>query len=1140
MKVIKKLLFKLATPNLCPNHKLFKIVKLTFILIIFALTQVRGEAHSQNISLYETKATLRSVLESIKRQSGYLLLYQDQIIQKANPVTINKQNISVKEALDYCFKNQPLTYQIIENTIIVKPKKELPKNTTAEVVDADIDIQGKIVDENNKYLPGASIKVKGTDNGTSSNSAGEYSLKNVPDNATLVVSYLGYVTREVSVKDNFKLIQLQPLNNDLNEVVVVGYGTQTKAKVTGSISQVEGKELVKSPVANLSNSLIGRLPGLRATQRSGEPGNDGSGLDIRGFGNALVIIDGVPGGSFNQLDANEIETFSIIKDASAAVYGVRAANGVVLVTTKKGKLGEKPKIELSSYYGFQTIAKYPELADAALFTELYNEAAVNTWVKNGNPTAPLTFPYPKEVVEDYRDGTLKSYDWFNETIKKNAPQRYTNINVSGATDKVNYFINLGNLFQDGMWRSGSTNFKRYNLRGKVEAKIAKRFTAAVNLSGRLENLKFPGVGAASLISGLSRTYPIYPFYANDNPNYPGNTNATNQLFLSDAKNSGYTTEKTKTYSAIFSLDYEVPYIDGLNIKALYSYENQNYDNKAFTKKFQLYNYNATDDTYNVGYTGNDPSRLSNRITHKETKVSQISINYKNTFGEKHNVSGLLLYESQEVIGNSLSAYREFILSGVDELFAGVSANQSNSGSSYEEAKLGYVGRVNYDYAGKYLVEFAARYDGTYKVKAGSRFGFFPSVSAGWVISKENFMENQKTITNLKLRASYGRVGDDYYIDPFQYLTGFNYPSGSYVFGLNPIPGLSDKGLANELLTWYTSKTANFGVDVTLWSGLLGIEFDYFYRQRDDLLGTRVSSLPNTFGASLPQENINGDNTRGFELALTHRNRIGDFNYSVAPNLSMTRTKNGYIERAPSTSSLNNYYNNTTNRWTNRTVGYVAIGQFQNQEDINNWAIQDGRANQTLLPGDIKYEDLNGDGVIDGLDQTVIGRGTTPEIFFGLNLTAGYKNFDFSLLLQGATNFNADYTFELLNPLFNGASAFKYFEDRWRRADLFDPNSAWIPGKYPSTIISGTANNQRTSSFWLKDATYLRVKNFELGYTLPQKLLAKVGLNKLRFYASGQNVFTFDKIKYIDPEAPSGRGNFYPQQKSWVFGVNVGL
>lgn len=1050
------------------------------------------------------------------------------------------------------FSSKFLVFFILNACLLTHPfhsfaKEETNKNRNSSAAE---DIRGKIVTQDGTPIVGATIVEKGTNNGVVTDDNGDFSIAVKSNSSLLIVSAVGFQTEEVTIGSlKNGAITLVESQQTLDDVVVVGYGTQARRNVTGSVATVKGDELVRSPVTTLTNALVGRLPGLRAVQPGGEPGYDGSNIDIRGFGAALLIVDGVPA-DFSQLDPNEIESFSVLKDASAAVYGFRAANGVIMVTTKKGKTGPA-QIDYNTYFGTQSITQYPDLANAAVFAELSNEGAVNAWVKNNNPNTALSLPFSKETVEQYRNGTLPSTDWFGATIRKHSPQQYHNVNVRGGTEKVRYFFNLGYTNQQGMWKSGSTEYKRYNIRSNIDAQIAKGITATLNLGVRVEDRARPGSPKEVLMGGIQRSFPTFPIYANDNPDYfaPNNNPHMNPVLLSNRNYSGYETDLNKAFTAIMSLQYDLPFAKGLNLKVQYSYESDDKAIKGYTKKYQLYSYDTDRQEYDVAYVGNDPSRLSSMARQINRQVLQNSVNYAREFGS-HRVAASYIFERQSTSGSDLSAFKEFLLQNLDELFAGVPANQSNSGSSFDRARMGHIGRVNYDYLGKYLLEFGFRYDGSYKFRTDKRFGFFSNISAGWRISDENFLKDVSAIDDLKLRASWGKVGDDggddswaaNYIYPFQYLTGYSYPIGTYIFGQNQslIPGLVDRGIVNPRLTWFNSATSNIGVDVTLFKGLIGMNLDVFYRKRTGLFAYRYGSVPNTFGALFPQENLNGDNTRGFELVLRHQSKIGQLHYSVSPNLTWTRTKNAYLERRPSNNDLDNWRNNGTDRWSNLYWGYVATGQFQSQDEISKAPVQDNTSNKTLLPGDIRYQDLNNDGIIDGNDVTIIGRGSTPETFFGLNLSASYKGFDFSLLLQGATNFNAYFGQELQNPFFNNANTLTMFSDRWHRADLYDPNSEWIPGKYPSTVISGSDNNKATSSFWLQDATYLRVKNFDLGYTIPRHLTNKATIRNVRIYISGQNIFTFDKIKFIDPEAESGRGTYYPQQKVWTIGANIGF
>lgn len=914
----------------------------------------------------------------------------------------------------------------------------------------------------------------------------------------------------------------------------MGYGTQKKATLTGSVTSVGGSEIVKAPVANVSTGLTGKLPGLRVVSRTGEPGYDSPDIDIRGFGSALVIVDGVPS-DFGQLDANEIESITVLKDASAAVYGVRAANGVILVTTKRGQAGSKTNINFSSTLSWQKPTIYPEMLNAAQFVELTDEDKVN---QGQDPV------YGAEELAKWRAGGegYESYDWYNETVKSWSPQQQYNLNVRGGGDKLKYFSSVGYLNQNGMWKSNSSSYNRFNFRANVDAEITDGLTASLSLSGRREMRSSPYSSTSDIMSTIQRAYPTYRPYANDNPDYYGLTNVSgfNPAVLS-SKDAGYRKRDTKHFEGVAALSYDASkYVKGLSAKVQYYYQDDNYVRNNFKKEYNQYTYNSETDTYEVAYVGNSPSNLTRNYQETQVKMFQGSINYENTFAKKHHVKGLFLMETQQTKYQDVGAYREFLIDAIDEIDTGVETNKDNNGTSWKTARIGYIGRLNYDYADRYLFEFAFREDASSKFPAGSRWGFFPSVALGWRMSEEAFIQKLQVFDNLKLRFTWGRMGDDTDVDDYQYLTGYNYPAGTYIFGSSAMSTLSPIGMSNEQISWYESTTTNIGVDFSVLQNRLSGSFDYFYRKRTGLLTTRSVQLPTTFGSSLPQENLNSDNTRGFEAVLTWADKISDFKYSISGNVSYTRSKYAHVERSEDANAYLNWRNNTNNRWKNIYWGYEAIGQFQSYDEIYSSPVQDSKGNTTLRPGDIKYLDYNNDGVIDDNDTHIIGRGSMPEIFFGLTLNAEYKGFDFTMMLQGAGNFNIYNSEELQSPFFNGANSYSAFYDRWHHEDIYDPTSPWVPGKYPSTYASGLSNNTATSSFWLQDATYLRLKEIQLGYTLPNKLTQRFSISNLRLFVSGYNLLTFTGVDLVDPEAASGRGRYYPQQKIISCGLTFTL
>jgi TonB-linked SusC/RagA family outer membrane protein len=560
--------------------------------------------------------------------------------------------------------------------------------------------------------------------------------------------------------------------------------------------------------------------------------------------------------------------------------------------------------------------------------------------------------------------------------------------------------------------------------------------------------------------------------------------------------------------------------------------------KTWIKKYDTYQWDeATKTSVQVG------SRDANSLTLATARIGvthiQPSLNYQRTFAGKHNVSALLLFDESESDTSGFSASRVGYVVPIDQIFAGPDLNKSNTGNASDDGRESVVGRVNYDYMGKYLFEYSFRYDGSARFPPAKRWGYFSGISAGWRLSEENFIKNNSTvIDNLKLRASWGKLGDDI-TGQFQFLTGYIYPSGSYIYGNDVVTsGMVANGIANPNITWEISKTLNIGADVDLWNGLLGATVDVFNRNRDGLLAKRSLQLPITFGATLPDENLNSDNTKGLEITVTHDYHISKVNYHIGANVSFTKSKWKHVEERQFTSQYDNWVNNIEGRYTNRFFGLKAIGQFQSEEDIKSSPIQDGQANSTLLPGDIKYEDFNHDGVIDDNDKQPLGRGETPEINYGMQMGFSWNKFSLTVDWQGAANFMMQEQSFLIAPFFNGMNAYAYFMDRWHREDMTDPNSKWIPGKYPSTRNSGAANNMQFSSFWLKNMTYLRLKSANLGYSIDNAFLRKLGIEGVDVSLSAYNLFTFSGLKYIDPEAPTGRLSYYPQQKTYNIAFNI--
>lgn len=990
-------------------------------------------------------------------------------------------------------------------------------------------VKGTVTSEDGESMPGVNILEKGTTNGTTTDAEGKYSLSITAGDAVLVFSFIGFVTQEIAVDNRTVIdIDLMPDVQSLEEVVVVGYGEQKKVNLTGSVAAVSNEDLTAVPVANTTTALAGKLPGLIAVQRSGEPGLDDAGLSIRGFGSPLIVVDGIVGRDFARLDPNEIESITILKDAaSTAVYGVSGGNGVILVTTKKGTIG-KPEFSYNMNYGVQTVTKYPRFVNSEEYAILKNEASTNL---GGG------LIYTEDELRKFREGTDPNYpnfDYYDYFVKDYAPQRQQNISVRGGSKSIQYFFLLGESKQSSMWEGDNQDFSRYNFRTNVDAKINDNLDISVVFGARTEDRNNLIQDSYLMASWLQYSWPIF------NPKTPDGKIASTNYGLTaylDKDLTGYIDDKRNVFQGNLTINYKIPFIQGLSARLTAAQDLFFREQKQWLKKYLTHSWDEVSQTSQVvGSRGVNSLQLTDW---KEASVRlQGSLNYTRSFMEKHNVSGLLLYEEFETAGTNFWARRVDYVVPIDQIFAGPDANKNNNGTAYDNGRQSLVGRVNYDFSGKYLFEYSFRYDGSAKFPVDKRWGFFSGVSAGWRISEENFMLGANAIDDLKLRASWGKLGSDN-TGNFQFLTGYTYPSGNYILGNDIVSnGMVDTGVPNPNITWEESEVTNLGVDLSLWERKIAVEADVFYRKRGGLLAQRNLQLPSTFGAALPFENLNSDDTRGFELVVRHQNNIGQLEFEIAPNVSYTRSKWTHVEQREFNSADDNWRNNREGRWKNIYWGLKAVGQFQSVEDIKSSPIQDRQANSTLRPGDIKYDDFNNDGVIDNADRQVIGRGDDPEIFFGVGMNARWKRFSLYMTWQGAGNFNVAQQHFLIQPFANGMNAYAYFMDRWHRADMTDPNSEWIPGKYPSTINDGAPNNKMFSSFWLQDATYLRLKFINLTYDVTFPVLEKIGIQKLNVSASAQNLLTFSGLGPIDPEAPTGRLSYYPQQKTFNLGVQV--
>lgn len=1078
------------------------------------------------ISLTMKNRPVREVIKEIEKVSDYRFFYNDELSDLNKIISIDVKNGDIKDIMELIARQAAVSYVLKANHQVV-----LSLATVNQQKDV-VKITGKVIDDQGEGVIGANVMEKGTTNGTITNMDGEFSLE-VPNKATLQISYIGFNTQEIPVNGQKSFtIRMTEDTQSLDEVVVVGYGTQKKLNVTGAVATLKNEELVKSPVASTTNALVGRLPGLIAKQKSGQPGFDAADINIRSFGSALVIVDGVEQ-SFNNIDANEIESVSILKDASAAIYGARAGNGVILVTTKRGQSG-KPNISFNGTLTSQSYTNFPEPVNAGQYATLFREAQINSGIPE-NQTK-----FSEEDIAKYFAGNDPQYpstNWYDEIMKKSALQQQYNLTIRGGTDVVKYYTFLGYLSQDGMFKGGNTGYRRFNVRSNLDVNLTSDLTFSLDLSAIKDDVRQSNRPASEewfwmdFFDSTPTSHASFPDPTKVPHIGPGPFNA---IINTHEDLSGYDKTYKNTLNGAFTVNYKVHPVPGLSAKLKLNYQQVSYDRKNWTKQNDIWDYDYATDTYTL-YGKSMPTSLKQEFHKNQVITGQFSLNYDRVINKDHAINGLALVEIIDYNNGNFSAYREnYVTSAIDQLFAGGTINQQANGSASVSGRASFVARANYAYQGKYLLEATARYDGSPNFPKDKRWGFFPSLSAGWRMSEEAFIKNNLTwIDNLKLRAGVSQTGFDS-VGAFQYLTGYKF-EGYNVLGGKEVPGLTTTGIANTNISWETMTLYNVGLDLSVLNNKLYSEIDVFYRKRDDMLGTRVVSLPNTFGATLPSENINSQSTRGFEVLIGHRGNFGEFSYDISGNVSWSRSKWIHYDEPDYTDPDDIRLKKKSGQWIDVYNAYKSDGLFTSQEEIDNLGYDmDGMGNTSLRPGDIKILDLNNDGEVDWRDASTIGSGGTPHIIYGINLNMKYKGFDLSVFAQGA----ADYYVQLQSGNINIDGVRTPFKVIW--------NERWTPENndrnaiIPRQKIGQTTNNWN-SDYWYKNASYLRLKNLTLGYTFDKGLIRNLRMENLRLFVVGTNLFAINPLrKYgLDPETPDAtRGWSYPVTKSVSLGLNV--
>lgn len=986
-------------------------------------------------------------------------------------------------------------------------------------------VTGTVTDESGETLIGVSIKATPGKATAMTDVDGKYIIT-LTGPATLTFDYVGMQTKQVKVNAaGVQDVVMQPSDNTLDDVVVVGYGTQKKINLTGSVQSVSSEEIIKRNVSNGSSALQGIVPGLTAIQSSGAPGGDGASMRIRGIGsmnsdsNPLVLIDGVEG-DINRIDLNQIESISVLKDgASAAIYGARSSNGVILVTTKRGSDG-KAKVSFNGYIGWNKPTTMPEPVDAVTYLKAIDQARINN-----NQDAIYGDIIDKYLTEGADNMTRFDTNWRDLIMKKDALAQNYSVSVSGGNKLARVFASAGYYKQEGM--VPNNEFSRTNLRINTDLTVNRWVEVGADISVRQSNVVSP-IGGSNTLIGYAMTFTPILSAINNDGTWGYGLQGNNPIAAINA--GGNSASIAPEYSARLSAT--IRPFKGMTILGQYNWKRNDGRTKVFADTYEEYEGGAFKGTFPSAEKAASEERSSSTL-----KQFNVTATYENTFAEKHYVKAMIGFQSEEYDNSTLSAKRSgYYYDGYQDIVHGDEATATNSSYSVSTAKLGYMFRLNYIFAERYLVEVSGRYDGTSRFMPEQRWGFYPSVSVGWRLSEENFWAPiRHIVNNFKIRASYGQLGNESINSNFPYISAISpSPSYGYWFDKTFTGGVAQTQLANPLIHWEKSIQRNIGLDFYMFNSRFTGSFDFYYRHIEDMLQQFV--LPEFVALSAPWQNAGSMRNQGWELSLGWNDRVGNVSYYVKGNLSDTRNK---------VLKLYGNENKSGNRWLaegkslNNYFGYVADGFFQSYEEINakdadgNYinAVYGNRDN--IKPGYIKYRDLTGDGVINGDDRKIIGDGR-PHFEFGLQLGLDWKGIDFSAMLQGVGQKEVYYTGGGSRPLLGNATIYTHQLDTWTPENT--------DAKYPLLLQdpNGNSQNNMFSSFWLKSAAYCRLKNLTIGYTLPKKWTNAAAIERVRFYASAQNLLTIranNFYKGFDPETTAG-ASCYPLNKTFLFGVNL--
>ena len=1104
--------------------KLESIMRITALALVTFSLNMSATVYSQKtkLSLDVHNQSIKEVLYLIENQSGFRFIYESNKINLDKKVSVQVNEQTVEVILKHLFEKEGLSYVVTENNmILINPVEK--KNTSTSPVSQEVQqnkkqISGVVTDEKGEPIIGANVVEKGTTNGIITDLDGKFTLEIVPG-AIVQISYIGYNTQEVKVGNQSSLaVKLVEDTQALSEVVVVGYGTQTKVNLTGAVGMITKDELIDRPVTNVSSAIQGLTPGVTVTSGTGRPGQDGSTIRIRGVGtlntaDPYILVDGIETGTINQIDPNDIESMSVLKDAaSAAIYGSKAANGVILITTKRGKTG-KPTVSYSGNVSVSNVATQIDRLSSYDHARLYNYALTQ------DGSAPRFTDDDLRLFQDGSDPYGHPNTIWTDYIYRTGFMHKHNLNVSGGSDDVKYMASAGYLGQEGTLRNSDR--QQFNLRTNLDIKLSEKIKMRTNMAFIHNDYSDPnasyGGGYQGFIWQSDRIAPWIP-YKREDGSY-GSISDGNPAAWIDIDSRIY--YKQQNFSGVLAFDYNI--IEGLTLTAQGAYVSDIKETKDYRKECWY------DD---VNYHG--PDQLNEKIEKWDRYTFDAWLNYNKTFDQAHNLKVMAGYKVEKYSSRELNAFRKsFPNNSLTDLNAGDASTQTNTGFSRELAMMSYFGRINYDYQGKYLLEADFRADASSRFAKGFRWGYFPAFSAGWRISEESFMENTKGwLQSLKLRGSWGQLGNqealsDYYPSLPTLYIGKNFPFNGLLY-----QGITQTAHKISSISWEKATNWGIGFDANFLNEFT-FSAEYYNRKTTGII--MKVPVPKTFGTTEAyQDNVGSLRNSGVELSFSWNHQFNT-DWRMGVNANFSYNKNELLDLGGVNETLDGNYINRVGEAYQSFYMYVADGLFQSDEEAAAYEAKYG--NPWSLPfkgGDIRIKDMDGDGKLTDADREVRGS-QQPKGTYGLLLSAGWKNFDFSVFMQGITGTNRyfDYT---VAGLFEGETS--HPSTNW--LDAWSPENT--TAEWPRIFLddrSVSAPNKCKSTFWCMNTNYLRIKNINLGYTLPKSLTSKLGIASAKIYYTGENLFTFDSLPFnADPEIESGNLNVYPISKSHSFGINV--